>query len=784
MPTLDMLPQPQPPQRQLEAPPSRSKKAAARKPHVRKPARPKTSWTHEQNQQLFRVMAEYIYVDKTGLMPLAIYLNPAELDHVEQCETTLRMSDTEIAQSLCEQVADSNPSRCSHLLFNVLRHMQRASGDHEIRVVTEKAKNVRSRIIRGFITMYECGRPPTKNPARYIAAILNSLIASPFCPVKETANTGAIAVYCAGESKHEVSLWLQAMFWLHPRRMYEFLVQCSIQVVRTWVEEIPSERRTREDFHILSVDEPDMFILVEQLRRMVSYLSDESIKKSGKGPGKPRGLAGRHDMYDEYDDNDGIDKKRKRKNSPHDAKRNIRGASDSVVTNDGEQVSLTLFDMLKNEEKLQIAGIRVKMLAAVGGIVRNGSAQTSLDVRYHLYRLWTCVARLAEINQMLVPSPMVPAENAATWPRFSEFVVVTDYSGPFDIASIEPRLRVSKTRVVCNKINHRVEDMIEQWVASTEGESRMEIPMWLVISRRTDGKYVLGLVISALDTDTPNYGDPNATSLVTNFRKFADEELAPALDTAIATGGNVNVGNAKMCNQSGLDPWPWSTAQQNAASGSESMPVKINVGDSPIQLMVSSAYSDSTNIIDPWMEPRVMPNSVYNLQKQYADMGVIKDAPTFDQLLSDEDDFSGGKATLKVVPATPSTNSVWKQQMPAMAINANDFSALNGPIGAFAPHDLANLQDVNSAAHAVALTAYQGSDNGYDPNMYNAVSQQPMQPMLDPSGNLLIDPSQQLQVDMLNGYADNAWSQNGFDPNSPYPQIFGNSGAPSEYGPP
>ncbi|KAJ1998972.1 hypothetical protein H4R26_005249, partial [Coemansia thaxteri] len=46
-------------------------------------SRAKTPWTTEENSNLFKAMAEYIYVDKKGMKPLAIYLNPTELDHVE-----------------------------------------------------------------------------------------------------------------------------------------------------------------------------------------------------------------------------------------------------------------------------------------------------------------------------------------------------------------------------------------------------------------------------------------------------------------------------------------------------------------------------------------------------------------------------------------------------------------------------------------------------------------------------------------------------------------------------
>ncbi|KAJ1802069.1 hypothetical protein LPJ77_005885 [Coemansia sp. RSA 2523] len=103
-------------------------------------------------------------------------------------------------------------------------------------------------------------------------------------------------------------------------------------------------------------------------------------------------------------------------------------------------------------------------------------------------------------------------------------------------------------------------------------------------------------------------------------------------------------------------------------------------------------------------------------------------------------------------------------------------------MGAFTPHGFAGLDNVSGVGSMAALNVYQGSEENYTNDMYSNMHQQ-TQPMFDPSGALLIDPSHHLPVNMLNGY-DNGWSQNGFDPNSPYPQMFGNSGAPSEYGPP
>ncbi|KAJ2450926.1 hypothetical protein EV183_003958 [Coemansia sp. RSA 2336] len=756
----------------IEPATTRKKARKPRETRVKSAPRPKTPWSLDQNQRFFRTLAEYIYVDKTGLKPLAIYLNQQELDHVDHCENSLGMSDIEIAQSLSEQEAESNPNRCGHLLFEVLRHMQRASGVADVRAVNEKAKNVRSRIINRFISMYDSGALPPKRPVRYVAAILSSLTASPFCPVSEASASVGLGVYSTMENKHDVCLWLQAMMWLYPRKMYDFLLQCSTQIARTWVEDVPMEYRKPEDFRVLNDQEPDIYSLVELLRRMVNDLSDE--------PGASKHKPSMASYYTQSEHSMTAGKKRKRKLTLQETKQ-AKDENATVVTNDEEQVSVGLFDLLKTKEKLKIAGMRNKMLAAVGGVVRNGHANTMVDIKYHLYRLWTCVARFAEVSKMLVPSDKIPANSMLDWPRFAEFVVVHDYLSPFDAASVEPRLRVSKSRMVCKQIHHNIEDLIKQWVASTEGETRMEIPIWLVIAQRSDNQMVLGLVISSLDT---NVGGVGMQSLISSYRRFDDASLMPVIDTAIVSGGSKDYNNLPMHDQMGLDPWPWSKAQEDviAASDDFKKPVNIQVGESNAQLVVSSAYADSPDILDPWLEPRVMPSFVFNLQKTYASEESIKSAPEYAQLLNEEYSYNDSETPIKVkLPSATSTsnnaassyNNIWKQ-IPTMPLNSS-LANFSGSLGTLAPQDLTTgIHDMSSVASVAALNAA-GMD--YNINGYNE-----MPSMLD-SSNLMMDSQPNFPVNMLNGYVQNEWGTV-FDPNNPYPQVFNGSEAPSEYGPP
>ncbi|KAJ2083392.1 hypothetical protein H4R24_000869 [Coemansia sp. RSA 988] len=786
-----------------------NKRKITKRVQTRGLTRPKTPWSTQENRNLFRVMAEYIYIDKDGLKPLAIYLNPSELDHVEQCELSLNMTDGDIIQSLCEQEIENNPNRGSHLLFSVLRHMQSVSGNHSIRVVNEKVKNVRSRIVNWFMTMFADGTLPTKRPVRYVTAMLNSLVSSPFCPAKDTTATIGMGVYAAADSKHDVCLWLQALFWLYPRKMYEFILQCSVQIVRNRIQTIPYEHRTNEEVHVLTVDYPDIYVLIEQLRRLINHLNEGNSTTSRKSAGRYKGTGNIHSEFDLDYDSDGMEKKRKRRPTPKETKRKAPSNNIKVPTNDGEEVSLSLFDLLKNQEKLRIAGMRVKMIAAVGGVVRNGSPYTSMDIKYHLYRLWTCVARFSKVSQMLVPSQHVPPDETSSWPRFAEFVVVQDYYSLFDIASVEPRIRGSKTRTNCNEIYHKLDELVEQWVASTEGESRVEIPIWLAIARRMDGKYVLSLVISSLHTVIPSKVGTSAQAPMSllRFRKFSDSELTPLVDNAIPGGGNIELDGTVMCNHSGLDPWPWNPLNSNNISMSHgyTTQIKVDVSGSSIPLIVSSAYSNSPNILDPWMEPRIMANAVFHRQKGYAESGIVGLAPTFEEIFEveqrnessldleskavevDNTDNGVDIDANSVVNANTGVDMSWQPQnhIPGIPLGSSNISGLPPDISAFASSALAaSTHKSDRAPNYNATNAYTNNTATYNSSLYGDDMSSSLQPILETEGGLLMDGTQQFPIDIMNSYNEGGWNANNFNPNAVYPYQFDGSAAPSEYGPP
>ncbi|KAJ2799188.1 hypothetical protein H4R21_003639 [Coemansia helicoidea] len=756
--------------------PARAGKRQARAP-MRALARAKTPWTADENTNFFRALAEYTYADRTGLRQLVIYLNPSELDHVEHCEVELKLGDTEISQSLYEQEAENNPNRGSHLLFAAMRHMQRASGGHSIRVVNEKAKNVRSRIANRFASMFNEGALPPKRPGRYVTAMLNSIVNSPHCPVKDISATMAMGLYATAENKHDVSLWLTAMLWLHPRRMYEFLFQCAVQVLRAHIEATPLEARSSEDMHLMTSGAPDEYVVIDGLRRLVGTLNSDSPTK----PSAHRSMAtSKASSFDPYgiDSDGGAGRKRKRRLTPHESMKRMCTDEVMVPTNGDERIALNMFDLLKNEERLQLAGKRIKMVAAVGGVVRNSHPQTPLDVKYHLYRLWTCVARLAEVSKMLVPAHLVPPAEAAVWPRFAEFVVVHDYSGTFDIAAIEPGVRVSKTRMAFRP-EFDAADLIAQWIASTIDESRPEIPMWLTVARRIDGEHVLALVISALHTATPTAGALAGQSLtMLQHRRFSDDELAAAVDTAIANGGNSLVGGMPMCQHGGLDAWPWADAQHATVSMAHGQvrQIQADVTGSSIRLVLSTTCDTDQNIIDPWMEPRVMASGAFERQKGYAAEERVGESPSFDDLVAGEQKAVGGTA---VDSQSTSAAAGWRPMLETgSAVTMSSLASLGAPELSDGVHSASKL------ASAALMSSYASSAAAGYGAMYPDQDPRQLPPMLGSASGMLFEPTQPFQMDMLGGYADAGWVPHGFDAAGTYPTFYNDSGAPSEYGPP
>ncbi|KAJ2854645.1 hypothetical protein GGI22_004424, partial [Coemansia erecta] len=618
---------------QSTAPPL-SPQSGARQPNQRQKSRAKTPWTMDENRRLFCAMAEYIHIDQFGIKPLAIYLNPAELNFVEMCETKHQLHDIDIAKSLRERELDTNPNRRSDLLFEVLRHMQDASGNHSTRVVNEKVKNARSRIVNWFMTMFTNGMLPTKRPVRYITAILTSLVASPFCPLEDVLAAPAFAAYVANDAKHDVDLWLQAMFWLYPRKMYAFVYQCAVQVTRAQAEKTPSNARSELDNHLLASHgvAPHPWVVYESLRMLDLRLRSSS----GSANGGPRNAIynelGSADIDDEYQ---GVGRKRKRRLQVQDSRKALKGllpsgqlaaASDGVssyVITSGADVneSLKMFDIMKNEEKIRMAGQRVKLVAAVGGVVRRNHTMSLVDVRYHLYRLWTCVAQFQDVGALF-----------STKQGFSELVVVHDFMNAFEEANIEPHIRVAPLRIGSIQ---SVEALVAQYVASTDGEERNEIPMWLAVVAKGNGSHALALLVCSPVIEPPTI--KTGSSLI-SYRQFSDTELASAMTESLITssGTGESIGGTPVCSIGGLEPWPAPPSATITMSHGQVSQAKIasTVADKETpQLVVSSLFNGFKGVLDPWCEPRILSSMAHARLQELA--GKAGNGPSYQELSND-----------------------------------------------------------------------------------------------------------------------------------------------------
>ncbi|KAI7822262.1 hypothetical protein BX661DRAFT_187585 [Kickxella alabastrina] len=708
--------------RQLE--PKTTKKKQASKIYLRLNSRTKTPWTIDENISLFRTMAEYIYVKKTGMKPLAIYLNPSELNHVVTCEKTMAMNDSEIAVSLREQEIESNPSRRGDLLFAVVRHLQYSSGFHETRVVNEKIKNVRSRIINEFMTMFNEGTLPTKRPVRYVTAMLNNLVTSPFANLDSSfgSNINLGNAPGAADNKHDVSLWLAAMFWLHAKDMYDFVYQCALQVVRTQARLGTPACCTAELQDQLEQPSPDLCIIVSQLYAIISYLNANTRGAKDKDKAKGPNAATRNG----YGDAENSSKKRKRKAlTPLDVRKKPPMQETMVICNDNKLLSLTMFEILKNEEKLQIAGMRVKMVASVGGVIRRTNGLAIQDIKYHMYRLWTCVSRFNDISPLLKRPNLFGDNIIPNIANFAEFVVVDHFANPFSNTSVEPSVRVSKQRRFGHNMN--IELLIEQKFAATQGENRSHIPVWLTICRRSDDRYVFALIITSADKVAPVESQIGGF----NFTRFPSESFLSSIDNAIASGGNVNYQGVPMCQHAGLEPWPWSPNQVNTLTASygyeEKVGVKMQDGSTVI---VSSGWANTAHTLEPWAEPRVLSTEAYSCQQGYAGALTVGTTPCYEQLLN----AAHGISNQIVDASLPNTASI-------------------------VPHQYIN---VGGNSNILATLAHSENIQPLSAQYVNVGGSMDFQPMM-PTSNMILSNTplmtspQNFPIDIINEYGSNDW---------------------------
>ncbi|KAJ2636123.1 hypothetical protein GGF40_003196 [Coemansia sp. RSA 1286] len=693
------------------------KKTGESKP--RQTYRAKTPWTMEENKNLFKSMAEYIYVDKNGMKPLAMYLNPSEIDHVEKCEET--MSDEEIGLSLRKAEIDNNPNRRGDLLFAFVRHLQAASGYHNTRVVNEKIKNVRSRIINLFMNMHVEGALPTKRPVRYIAAMVNSIVRSPFSTLEPSVKTlHTNSAYA--DNKHDVCLWLDAMYLLHTQNMHDFINQCAINLVRTHLELIATGLYADQVAMELAQEEPNMSFVVSCLNTLINVLNnDERVKKDKAKRGEE------------------VLRKRKRKNTASSNSAQKRKIEDvQIVCNDNKTVSLALFEMLKNEEKLQIAGIPLKMIAAVGGTIRRRDPMTVLDIKYNLYRLWTCVSRFNDITAKLSNATVGRPDQDS----FTEFVVVNHFAQSFSELAIEPRIRISKTRVADGDL--KLDQLIEQYFASTENESRHHVPVWMTVCKRSDGQYVFALVITSANMIAP--ADIQISGS-TSFRRFTDDSLFPIIDNALASGGSLPYAGVSMCQHAGLDTWPWTPDQLSTIVMSQGYEEQLDlVIEKGSRVMVSTGWPNTTHTLSPWAEPRVLNGEAYRFQQKYASVSMMDVAPSYEQLVEAqkallEDTFTPAHTAAN----NSSSQSLGGNQMP---------SFIQQP-----------------------QTPIQPLVNSYSSGMTHLVADNAG--LLLANSPIMANP-QQFSLDLL-GTNDNSWTTgDGYNAaSSPYPHLFQNNNSSS-----
>ncbi|KAJ2864684.1 hypothetical protein GGI22_001663 [Coemansia erecta] len=631
----------------------------------------KAAWTAEETSAVFRAMAEYMYIDANGIKPLAIYLSAEEMDHVEMCQD-MQYTDSQISKALGGR---KNAQSGAPHLFAVIRHLQRHARAHSIREVNEKFKNTRSRIINWFATMFAHGTLPNSKPAKYIVAMAAALKRSPFLPRDTHIDLAKLG------GKHDIDMWLDAMCWLHPRKMYSFLLACALRVARERARNMPKELRTQAHKAVLGAKSPALDDIFSVLYQLVCSLQQRggSSRNGSVSPGAlPVGgiASGESDGKCVHLDS---------------AAAAAASNGDIKIMCGSATVSSDMFYTLSNAEKVQLAGPQVKLIAAVGGVIRN-SRESSTDIRYHMHRLWTCIARFKSINTMVSP---LTADGAK--PGFSEFVVVYDYMGAMDERSIEPHIRVSRTRVACTA-DHRMDRLVAQYVATSPDESRGEVPVWLAIVANADGTHSLALVICS-SPDQPS------SSLLAH-RCFTDAEIANAAHHGAIDGRPVQA-------YGGMEPWPW-TAMQASTVSMARQPIALTVckasADGPPVVVSGRAQSMQVLLNSPWCEPRVLAMEAYTRQQGYAALNIVGMYPSYAYLAGASDKATGLSCCWSTDQALPTQSAASS----AASCSTRSNSCSSSP--AMVPYVLREHAIRRPSTHPAAHPYYRGPSTA-EPHM-------------------------------------------------------------------
>ncbi|KAJ2625524.1 hypothetical protein GGI25_000624 [Coemansia spiralis] len=554
----------------------------------RRPAA-KALWSVEENIQFFRTIAEYIHVGPDGMHPLIMHLNPQELAQIEMCESSPnnKMTDQDIATVL-GRGGHKSAARNSGELFRVLRHVQQASGNHSIREVNVKLRSIRSRIISWFMTIFVDGDHAVRRSSCYLNAILYNLLASPHCPVMNMDPLQSAKLRIP-DPKTDASLWLQSMFWLRPKPMYEFVYKCAVRVTRSHAENTKAKRRTALQNHLANEEEPRVWVVFEYLKLLVNSLYNNKPEETVETVGAAESC-----FFASTDP----------KKQPLEYRKRVKGLSTrnpvaKMAMSTLCQAPEDKIELIERNIIRTLIGYRVKLIAAVGGVIR--STNNMLDIKYHLYRLWTCVAWFADTTEML-------AKN-----KFDEFVVVDGFADSFDESTVEPQIRASLTREPATNIAEQIAKAVN---------SSGEVPVWLTVTMNSEGGQCLALLVCSR----------GATEKIPFHRRFTDQELSPIINNMLTQGGAPTINNNPVNSISGLEPWP---SSHNTLM-SHGICKRVTVKTKASILAVNSSYTHTTDILQPWCEPRVMSSVAFALQLKYAAVNSKGYAPSFIQLTKED----------------------------------------------------------------------------------------------------------------------------------------------------
>ncbi|KAJ1955586.1 hypothetical protein EC988_001801 [Linderina pennispora] len=533
----------------------------------------KCKWLEEENHKFFLALTELVRVDHSGLHLYFNYLSESDLEYLKKEEN--RGTDYHlIREGLVKRKKDTDNKKEPYnpgLVFDLLLQFKKQFSKHLLQEIHEKMKNSRQRYCNKFLNMFERGelhspkdtpkkekedgddgkraKTPGDAPTR---ALLRYLLSKKQSPHTELPRT---------RGANELDRWIWSMDTLHSASFYDFMVKCAEQAVVYTIVPLVKHERSPAENGLLELVSEEVYQSVTPETLTVRPNKRDSSKRTCEASPYP----------------DEADSAKKIKSS--------KGSAPSAASK------------RSTRENLSRAGLRYKHMATVGGVL--SSSNTLVDIKYHLYRLRTCLGRIMCLNI---------AFKGDAGSVFDELIVVRHFTASFQEDIIERAARTSPERHKCDM---GMSDLIFNYTSDTCAPGVLnDTAIWLSVLKREDDRFALALFVCK---DCPE-----------NWKVFRNSDADYVASQLPSTTG--------LRQYTGLDFWPWPATQVILEHGETAEQREGITRRMPQDGSVVVCEHFFDTLAEPCFEPRIQSGILHNMTKTAADHRHILNSPSFEQL--------------------------------------------------------------------------------------------------------------------------------------------------------